>query len=528
MITRRGLIKAGLVGAGMISHGNAITNVANAAVTSGVVARVGAQTFAGIVILTLQDENHNPLTGVSVTGGTTTPAAYDLSSAGVLSVASNGSMAGEDGNTITYTSDQGDGAITLAVDDSKMYNWTVTDYATMGQAYLAALNDLNFLASGDAQIILKDGDYHITYAGYFKNRSMLNTLTFRAENPSRARFTNVTDIYNADNYIFDGIYFKKKIQLQFGSDNISFIDTEHHNADVLTASDAYAASPGGPQSIAIWGLGDCSNVTIQRAKIYGWGEGIVCGQMRGPLVIDGCEITNVFEDAIKIGGGFPVTITDNTIETPVAAAQSFGDPHADPIQFLGNREHDWEDILIARNIIYAKHTDRSNQGIFLDDMGAGYYYSGTRILGNVLVNVGASTTGIRVSRAKDIEVIGNTVVSHLGTIAHGPGIVIGELGSAGMHIIKNNVADVINIAGASTMENNVTLGIGGARIPYTAAFTGTAFAPMSRDDVLAEFAMQPNGSLDKGGNVNNVGAIASGYVTFPATSPGNGGVLGDA
>lgn len=520
MITRRSLIKAGLISAGMVSSAGVVSGdtPADPPLISGATALVGAQTLAGVKILTLD----GPLSGVSVAGGTTTPSAYNLSATGVLSVASDGSMVGEDGNTITYTSDQGTGTITLSVDDTQTFNWTVTDYTEMVAAYVVAIND-SFLTSGAGQIILKDGDYG-TSGTFYKNRTFVNPLILRSENQYGARFTNLTDLNNADNFIFDGIYFAEQINLRFAAENIIIRDTEHHFLDVLTDANAYDASPGGPQYQAIWGSGTCRDITIQRAKIHGWGEGITCGALIGPITIDGCEISNIFEDSIKLGGGFPVTITDCVIEQSLASSTSFGSPHADAIQFLGNSTKDWENVLIARNIFYSKYPNRFNQFLFVAGMGSGFYYSGIQVLGNVFVSPGGPSTGIRIGSPKVAIVRGNTVVSHLGGTAQGPAILLGETETSGTHTVENNVTDGIDISGPQTnVTNNVLLGVGGANVAYNAAFTGSTFAPASRADVLSEFGMRPSGPLDGGGGSDNVGTIGSGYVTFPTNSPGNDG-----
>ena len=443
---------------------------------------VGAQTLAGVQILTLEGS----LTGVSVTGGTALPSAYNLSNIGVLSVASDGSMEGEDGKTIEYASDQGAGVITLSVDNSKMYNWTVTDYATMGAAYGRALFDLNALASGEGQIILKDGEYAVTFDGYWKNRTMTNTLTFKSENPQGARFTNPTIFNNAGNFAFDGIYFTHQISMTQGSENLTFRNTEHFFTQVDETPGAYSVVAG-PTAELIYGNGTCGNIIVENAHIHGTGGGIVCGSLIGPMTIRGCRFTNIYEDSIKLGGGQPVTIEDCYIEQPLAMQADVNDPHADSIQFLG-AAGDWEDIYIARNIILAKHTDRSNQAIFFDDIGSNFY-AGVQVIDNVIVNVGSLTTGIRIQQAKNCIVRGNTVVSHLGVAASGTGIEIGGTTSSGTHTVEDNVADQINVAGPQTnVVNNAILGVGGSTVAYTDVFAGSTFAPTSRDEVLSEFA----------------------------------------
>ncbi len=508
MFTRRTLIASSLAGIGMMAKRNAIADINNQPLFN-MNPLVGAQTLAKVAICTLEDQLGNPLTNVSPTGGTATSSAYNLSSAGVLTVASDASMVGEDGNTITFTSDQGAGTITLNVDDSQTYNWTVNNYTEMGDAYTEALTTHSMLAAGPGQIILKDGTYDVTFDGYWKNRTMVNTLTFRAENQHAAIFTNVTDIYNAGNFTFEGIRFEDQFQLQFGGNDITLNDCEHFDAAVDEDANAYDLSPGGPTSRAIWGLGDASNLVVRRSKIHGWGQGIVCGQMTGPLTIEGCEITNYFEDAIAVGGGNAVTITDNVIEMPLASSSSFGDPHADAIQFLGTSGQDWENITIERNIIYSAHPDRSNQAIFMDDMADTFYYSGTRITGNLIVNIGAASTGIRVMQAKGVNIHGNTVVSHLGAAAQGTGIIVGETRSAGSHTIKNNAADVITVSGTSNSRNNMILGVGGSMVPYEEAFVGPSFNPMNYNDALSMFVRIKDSPLNIENKTHNVGATGS-------------------
>ncbi|MGB1390658.1 MAG: hypothetical protein ACPG61_17430, partial [Paracoccaceae bacterium] len=492
-----------------------------------------AQTFSGVVIEALTTNTGSPLTGVSATGGTASSGNYALSASGVLTVASDGSLSGEDGNTITFTSDQGTGTITLDVDDTKLYNYTVSSQANFTAAFIKTFSDHSYLAAGDAQIIFKDGNY-TTSSTTWKNRPFVNELVLRSENPKGAAFTTEQDIYNCDNLTYQDFRIEANVLMQFGSVHISFMDCDVVGPGVLTAVDAYDGV-NGPGVTGIWGLGSCGDVNIIRCDIHGWGNGIVCGELIGQITIIGNKVTNIYEDSIKLGGGHPVTVKYNYIEGSIAGPTALNSTgtlaHADTFQFLGNGTADWENIEIIGNIFTTIFSDRSNQMVFLKGMSGGYCFSGTKINGNIVVNRGSDTTGIRVHNARDLQAIGNTVVSHLGGTAFGPGILIGEDDTFGTHDVRNNAADRITVYGTSNViaDDNTLLGIGGATIPYTTAFAGTGFDPVTRAEVLSMFGMKANGPLDVDdsgdASVGDRGAVGSGYVTFPATNPGSDGSL---
>lgn len=143
-------------------------------------------------------------------------------------------------------------------------------------------------------------------------------------------------------------------------------------------------------------------------------------------------------------------------------------------------------------------------------------------------SVSIPTIGILIEQAKDIEVYGNTIVRtniEDGLEDYSLSLTIGMSASSGSHTVMNNVFESRIVSGSQTdVVNNVVLGINGQTIDYADAFDGPTFNPTSRTDVLTLFNMKANGPLDAdnsgGPSVGDIGAIGSGYVTWPDFNPG--------
>lgn len=114
-------------------------------------------------------------------------------------------------------------------------------------------------------------------------------------------------------------------------------------------------------------------------------------------------------------------------------------------------------------------------------------------------------------------------------------IVFNAIENADPSIVKNNVSPriyfneangfltVVEEGNVRIAENNET--------SYAALFVGPDFEVKNREEALSRFPMLPNGPLDADDSgvpsEGDIGAVGSGYVSWPAESPGLGGSIQD-
>jgi hypothetical protein len=179
-------------------------------------------------------------------------------------------------------------------------------------------------------------------------------------------------------------------------------------------------------------------------------------------------------------------------------------------------------IDIQRNIFLQTNTfGNGAQCIFATEMTGGRAYTGI-IRNNAISNGFYFQWGIQVQTVKNLEVSWNTVIrEYFDATFDGPTVFLGSAGNFGGLVVQNNVTEsALTITGAYTGSNNVEVGTLFSLIPFTTAFAGAAYMPLSRADVLSQMALKTGGPLDL---TVKVGAVGNGYITWPATSPGGGG-----
>lgn len=404
---------------------------------------------------------------------------------------------------------------------------------------LAAASAINTASDGARTIKLRTGSYGQN-ANFMKDRAYENRVTITPHSGATATFSNI-DITNTDNVTLDGLTFYRAsssmLSVRGGSAEIIIENNTFSGPDIDPTGDYSAQQPTLTIGITKDGTTPPHNLTIRNNTLHDIVYPIGWSPMgaTGFLTITGNYIYDFYEDGIKINypaGNATTTIADNVLIGAIGNSADVDSPHIDYIQAVGVGDRDWTGLEILRNIIVNTYSRATAQGIFIDDMTGGYHFNGIKVNGNLVINTGGATTGIRVRQAEDAEIYGNTIVSQLLFAAAGPGIVIGDDITAGTHLVRNNVADVISIAGTTISENNQVAGIGGATIAYSTLFAGSTFSPTTRAAALSEFAMRANGPLDTdasgGASIGDIGAVGSGYVTFPASAPGGGGSLNTA
>lgn len=301
--------------------------------------------------------------------------------------------------------------------------------------------------------------------------------------------------------------------------------------DLITTMGAANNSVGSitvTNSIIEWG-GTCVGLRVDRDATA---ESIVSGNI----------IRYFYDDAIGIAKGTPSTTTwynckstveDNLIYGNVGRSTDSTNPHTDAIRFIAQSiaGADWQ-IQVNRNIIFVGDC-RGNlhmQGILASDFktvagDSGFFFTGT-VIGNLIVSDNA--VAFNIENAKGMSVKNNTVVSSaISGGTYTPALRVGSGSTysttSGTHIVERNLADMVDVGGAPTLVDNITLGKGGATISYASVFDGPSWYPNTRAEALAWFSRKTGGAADLAGTYD-AGAVGSGAVTFPAASPGGGGV----
>lgn len=251
-----------------------------------------------------------------------------------------------------------------------------------------------------------------------------------------------------------------------------------------------------------------------------------------PLVISGNRISMIAGgDAIKVsygGNANQAVVEDNVIFGFLSRGTDFGNPHQDGIQFAGSGSATTDfAIKVNRNIIWNGQRGQP-QGIFADDQGTGgnFLFTGECNGNLVVLN---TTHAISILRARDFLAVGNTAVSDVTSGASAGGVKVGA-GSAsaftsGTHMLTRNLSDGFTTGGTPTLTDNITLGVGGATISYASVFDGGGggvWIPASRANALAWFSRKAGGAADLPSGLD-AGAVGSGYVNWPSTSPGSDG-----
>ena len=428
------------------------------------------------------------------------------------------------GLTVQATNSAGSASATITL------NTVASSYSviTMTEATAAAA-DIG--VGGGVSILCRSGSYDEN-TNFLKNRAYTSTVTVTAHSGAAPTFTLI-DVNNSDYVVLDGLTFYRTAidqMVWFRTGSISptiqncflsgpFIDPE---ADWTIAQPTVVRSIVTDQT--------CTDVSILNNTISNVYWGIAASAV-GTLRVEGNIVRDCYEDCYKfdyLSTQTAVLVKDNVAAGMISNSGDLGGgvglgPHGDFMSFtgIGGATADWTGIVVERNIIINRYTRSGSQGIYAHGLQASaYYFAGMTIKGNVLVTwyFGGFVAGIRIQEAKDVEVIGNTIVVN-GLSDPGSatvGITIGETTRSGTQIIRNNVADFITVTGSATQTNNVE------GPTYSAAFDGPDFEVSSRADALSKFSMKAAGPLDL---TTNVGAIGSGYVTWATTSPGNNGSL---
>lgn len=286
--------------------------------------------------------------------------------------------------------------------------------------------------------------------------------------------------------------------------------------------------------------GSVGNVTITNNTVE-WGAtlvGIVVSKAGASVVVSGNLLRFFYDDAVGFGRfsaqsvNCPAVCNDNVIYGAVGKSTDSANPHTDGIRFIAssNQLSDWT-ISVNRNIVFVGDArgDGHLQGMLASDfkqsgVDSGYFFTGEAI-GNLIVT--DMSNAFSVENAKNFVMVNNTVVGNKtsgGAFTAGLRVGSGSTDSttSGIHRIQRNLAETYTIGGTPTLTDNLTLGKGGATIPFADVFVGPSWYPTTRAEALAWFSRKAGGPADLGGTYD-AGAVGSGAVVFPSASPGSGG-----
>jgi len=392
----------------------------------------------------------------------------------------------------------------------------------------AALADIGTAGSGARSVYCRYGAY-ATDNALLLNRAFTNQVTIRAHDSANPPVYEKILVDNSDNVRLYQIRINDT-SITGGSGIINAANTPvNFTVEECTIS-GIAYDPTADYSVVPYpGNGDgitgsYDGLIFKNNTVFDVEVGIAASSLLGNVEITGNLFYNQYEDMVKISRvnptGTTTKINDNVGYGSFGLGTDDGNPHSDAIQLLGGSlTHDWVGIEILRNRFF-NNGRGEQQLIFLDDAPVGIYYSGAVIKGNAGFNGGSN--GIYINRAKDCVVIGNTVVKwDPAESGNATNLSIGNTQSSGTHKVWNNICENGPTSlGTLCLKQNVTLGNGGATIPYGTVFAGPSFSPPDLSAVMSSF--------DSGGySTGQIGAIGTGYVTFSSAVPGQVGVAID-
>jgi hypothetical protein len=364
----------------------------------------------------------------------------------------------------------------------------------------------SFAGGGGKTVRFRAGDYGQD-GDLTRNRAFTSRTVITVDAGATATFTQI-DVENTDYLTLDGLTFYRDTAGEMCLLRAGAIDPIVQNCTfsgptISPTGDYSASSPTNISAIAWDGTTPPTNASILNNTVHDVVTAFAPNST-GVLRIEGNLVYNFYGDCFSLdyyAGRTATYVKDNILIGMISNPNDYNNPHPDFMHFRSNSHTlvaDWASLEIDRNIcINCYQRAQPNACIYLSDIQSTYYFT-AKIRGNLIVSNGYGTSGLLVSRAKDCEIYGNTVVSNLllTDARDGPGIVIGSSAASGTNIIKNNASDGFAITGTSEEDNNHTLGKRGATIAYATAFNGSTFAVSTAATAKSEFAMKASGPLD--------------------------------
>lgn len=310
-----------------------------------------------------------------------------------------------------------------------------------------AFNSLGTAASGPETIEMAPGDYSLTEL-ITRRRKFVNVITIKSQDPvNRANVVSGWDCRDCRKITFEQLRTKFFLVRESSSDIIIQKNDIGGYVPSDPLSNIWASGPGSLRNgIYKDGTAPPGKVDILENYIHDCLIGINLGTSGG-LTISKNDLTKCFSDLIKVSPPFsPVTIENNIGSNLFGQPSDVTAPHPDLIQFIGGGA-DWSNIKVKGNILYIGHARGISQGIFFDDCGAGFYFNGTVIEGNIVI--GPTTRSISIGQAKDVIVKNNYCA----------GLVVGTgsagYSSAGIHTITGNSYTNLSYSGTHNISNNI-------------------------------------------------------------------------
>jgi len=281
----------------------------------------------------------------------------------------------------------------------------------------------------------------------------------------------------------------------------------------------YDYLPYGIQRTALGGEGTSvmnGLVTVTQNRFKLLHNGVKIGASTVGIIIDRNDYDLMYEDSNSIGppDGTTTTspflqVTHNHVTRSFAQTGDAGDPHADCIVQVfgagGALTTDYP-IDIYGNAYWHGNARGGSQGIFLRNEGLSYNFTARTvgIVGNLVLNQ-ELTDGIYVDSSTWLPIYGNTVARwDTGSSRNTSSVnVTVDANEAAIGTwVAGNIAEVYAGLGDADVDStsmpNVTLGLNGATIAYSSAFTSPNTAHSVISDVAADFLSKAPTYLNKG------------------------------
>lgn len=349
----------------------------------------GSDQLAGDGDYQISASDGSALTGVTDAGtGTATGANYTLSAGGVISVATNGSMSAENGNTIDITSDQGSCTVTLDV----RANALVVAPETGTTERAAAIAHCAATPATDWTIYLRPGVYGTTSSTVFAITDRMNGSVVHSNLDVASIISDPTSYtYNDTATITGG-----SITFTPESGSVEWRDRTQFNGAsglVLDSIDFVNGLLNTPSPVITGTISTLGDFVFKSGTSISIGEAQGAGiQINGArrVVMEDCEITgtnnaisdldciyldlrrnriwNYDNDAIQTRNEEISTLGEVTMyraaDSNIIADRGTGASHADSWQFSSTQNQLPIEIFAAKNIF-----GPGAQGLFAGDTG---------------------------------------------------------------------------------------------------------------------------------------------------------------
>lgn len=467
-------------------------------------------------------DSNNPITSAT-DAGTGTASGYSVSTGGVITPSSNGSLSAQDGNTIVVNCDQGQFVVTLSVEANV--------YTCNTNVELKAAFDAARTADTGATVKCRAGFYTDGLLDIKNITAHTQRITITSDDPlNMASFWDV-DIRTWDNVTIDGVEITRDSTAIYGGALVKIINGSGTTWDKritikncrifsprspggvtssFTDPALYTVGSGGVENWASWAIttagGDTANhawnIEILDNDIFYVKEAIFCNSARARLDIIGNNITYFWGDCIAAPTG-PTQPTFNMmwnfIAFNIGKLGDYGETlHSDAVQWRGASTDTINATIIGNRVIGGDFRGNALQNIFGDDWALTYGLSGALVAYNIAHCVG-SNAGVKLNHIKSVTAHDNLMVTTSNSAAIE--FRLGEDWTEGAHVAKYNVAGSFFLPTSGGDGGTATMDATDNYVPtYETEFVGPpdgdfTRSPGSLEELMTWFASKSGGTM---------------------------------